>query len=105
MIVQEDHAMLNTGVFFVRGRSTYINNLLDRVYGDETSPFITHPWWENAAFGYEFLGQNAMKLLHEDHAAFMRQHNDDMHDIYPKEAIVCPQIEFNSYHPITSRIF
>jgi hypothetical protein len=105
MIVQEDHAMLNTGVFFVRGNTPFINELLERVYGDDTSPFIMHPWWENAAFGWEFLGQLAARSVNEDHAAFMSANGDDMNGVYPYQVVVSPQVEFNSYHPITSRIF
>merc|ERR1712061_847902 len=70
MIVSEDSAMLNTGIFFVRC-TDWVLDLLARVWGSNDSPWINHPWWENAAFGWEFLKDNPRKFVNEDHAAFL----------------------------------
>ncbi|KAF4675161.1 hypothetical protein FOL47_008168 [Perkinsus chesapeaki] len=104
MLIQEDHAMLNTGVFFVR-TSDWVASMLTEVYGGSTSPWINHPWWENAAFSHWFLGSNYQRLANENHIEFMREAASDMDGIYPEKVIVAPQVDFNSYHPITSRIF
>ncbi|KAF4667757.1 hypothetical protein FOZ61_007810 [Perkinsus olseni] len=104
MLIQEDHAMLNTGVFFVRS-SEWAAKMLAQVYGPSDSPWIHHPWWENAAFSHWFLGSNYQKLAEENHSEFMNQAVSDMDGIYPEEVVVAPQVDFNSYHPITSRIF
>merc|ERR1712078_938767 len=42
MLVSEDSAMLNTGIFFARS-SDWMLNLLDRVWGGDNSPWINHP--------------------------------------------------------------
>eukprot|EP00435_Cladocopium_sp_Y103_P052437 s556_g16.t1 len=65
MIVSEDNAMLNTGIFFARS-STWVTNLLRRVWGSDDSPWINHPWWENAAFTWQFLKDNPQKFAFED---------------------------------------
>merc|ERR1719333_693888 len=65
MIVSEDNAMLNTGIFFVRS-SDWVMDLLDRVWGGDNSPWINHPWWENAAFAWEFLKDNPKSFAEED---------------------------------------
>lgn len=102
MIVSEDSAMLNTGIFFVRC-SDWVVDLLRRVWGDRDSPWITHPWWENAAFAWEFLKDNPRKFATEDHSTWAMRDEDDLTGVYPAEVRVAPQSHFNSYHPITSR--
>jgi hypothetical protein len=102
MLIQEDHAMLNTGVFFIRTGS-WSEDLLYKVYGPPDWPFIDHPWWENAAFSHVFLGSLASRMLKPDSHHY--EQTDDMIDIYPVGVVVAPQYEFNSYHPITSRVF
>merc|ERR1712217_480860 len=102
MIVSEDSAMLNTGIFFVRC-SDWVVDLLGRVWGGEDSPWINHPWWENAAFAWEFLKRNPQKFQYEDHFEWAEQGDDDLTGVYPAEVRVAPQSHFNSYHPITSR--
>jgi len=102
MIVQEDAAMLNTGIFFVRC-SDWVVDLLDRIWGGDNSPWIHHPWWENAAFNWEFLKDNPRKFASEDLLEWAHTGEDDLAGIYPQEVRVAPQSHFNSYHPITSR--
>merc|ERR1719473_1000312 len=53
---------------------------------------------------WEFLGGNAAKFVDEDHSAAVAAH-DDLYGVYPEHVVVTPQVEFNSYHPITSRLF
>ena len=43
LLVTEDGSMLNTGVFFTRATRTNWE-MLQRVWGEEDSPFINHPW-------------------------------------------------------------
>lgn len=102
MIVQEDAAMLNTGIFFLRC-SEWALNLLERVWGSDDSPWINHPWWENAAMGWDFLKNNPRRFADEDPAAWAPSSVDDMFGVYPSEVRVAPQSVFNSYHPATSR--
>jgi len=102
MIVSEDSAMLNTGIFFVRS-SDYVTGLLDRVWGSDSSPWINHPWWENAAFGWEFLKGLPQRFAMEDQAEWAQTGEDDMLGVYPPQVRVAPQSHFNSYHPVTSR--
>jgi len=101
MIVAEDAAMLNTGIFFVRS-TPYVKELLSRVWGDEQSPWINHPWWENAVFAWQFLKDNARRLADEDPYQW-RPGDDDMAGVYNQHVRLAPQSHFNSYHPITSR--
>ena len=55
LIIAEDNAMLNSGTFFLK-KSQWSLDLMRRVYGDaSTSPWVDHPWWENAALTWEFL--------------------------------------------------
>jgi len=106
MLVAEDNAMLNTGVFFLR-RSQWSLQYLERVWGPYDSVWAHHPWWENAAFLWNLLKDNARKFASEDHRAFLagtsRGDLDDMESIYPREVRLAPQWEFNSYHPITAQ--
>lgn len=102
MIVQEDAAMLNSGIFFIRC-SDWAINLLQRVWGSDDSPWINHPWWENAAMGWEFLKDNPQKFMDEDLLEFAASGEDDLAGVYPPEVRVAPQTHFNSYHPVTSR--
>lgn len=102
MIVSEDSAMLNTGIFFVRC-ADWVLNLLQRVWGSNDSPWINHPWWENAAFAWEFLKDNPRKFAREDHAEWLLGGQDDLTGVYPAQVRLAPQSHFNSYHPITSR--
>jgi len=102
MVVSEDSAMLNTGIFFVRS-SDYVLELLDRVWGTNDSPWINHPWWENAAFGWEFLKGMPQRFASEDQVEWAKTNKDDLLGVYPAQVRVAPQWHFNSYHPITSR--
>ncbi len=55
MIIAEDNAMLNSGTFFIR-KSEWSINLMRTVWGDaKTSPWVDHPWWENAALTWYIL--------------------------------------------------
>jgi hypothetical protein len=105
MLIQEDHAMLNTGVFFMKVND-WSRNLLERIYGTSESPWINHPWWENAAFSHEFLGSNHRRFRDVDVGAVTDDDTvDTMTGIYGDHVLVAPQVVFNSYHPVTSRIF
>jgi hypothetical protein len=104
MLIQEDHAMLNTGVFFIR-TGEWSHKLLTTVYGDSTSPWIHHPWWENASFSHALLSGlvlRASDVMFFNYTA--KTPGSDMIGIYPDGIIVAPQWEFNSYHPVTSRL-
>jgi galactosyl transferase GMA12/MNN10 family len=103
-LIQEDHAMLNTGVFFMRVNDWSIN-ALRRNYGDDSNPWINSPWWENAAFSDQLLGDLYLRIANEDAEEFAKTNSDDMTGIYGEHVVVSPQVVFNSYHPITSRIF
>ncbi|CAE6912212.1 unnamed protein product [Symbiodinium sp. CCMP2592] len=102
MIVSEDSAMLNTGIFFVKG-TRWAEQLFERVWGGDDSPWINHPWWENAAIAWQFLKDNPRKFASEDLEEWAAKGEDDLHGVYPPEVRVAPQSHFNSYHPITSR--
>merc|ERR1711933_508873 len=102
MIVSEDSAMLNTGIFFVRC-TDWVMDLLENVWGGDDSPWIHHPWWENAAFAWEFLKEMPRKFATEDHNQWAELGEDDLTGVYPSQVRVAPQSHFNSYHPITSR--
>merc|ERR1719491_1218912 len=102
MVVSEYSAMLNTGIFFVRS-SDWVLGLLERVWGGENSPWINHPWWENAAFAWEFLKDNPRQFMEEDQNEWVKTGEDDLYGVYPSQVRVAPQQHFNSYHPITSR--
>ena len=128
MLIQEDHAMINTGVFFLR-TGDWSDGLLQLVYstpawglpghnlfdpnrksetvegtGEHTgyNLFTMHPWWENAAFSHVFLGALSSRMI--DLESHRGHPEDDMVGIYPVGVVVAPQYEFNSYHPITSRV-
>ena len=102
MLVQEDHAMLNTGVFFMR-TGQWAHDILEQVYGSPSSPWIHHPWWENAAFTHLFLGDLPQRVIYEPGGGHEGV-SDGMGGIYPSGIVVAEQYEFNSYHPITSRL-
>lgn len=102
MIVSEDSAMLNTGIFFVKG-TRWAEQLFERVWGADDSPWINHPWWENAAIAWQFLKDNPRKFASENLEEWATKGEDDLHGVYPPEVRVAPQSHFNSYHPITSR--
>jgi len=101
MLVAEDHAMLNTGAFFLRS-SDWSREFLRKVWGPVDSVWTDHPWWENAAILWNFLKDNSQKFRGEDTAVSSGGDADDMQDIYPAEVRLAPQSEFNSYHPATS---
>jgi len=107
MLVAEDHAMLNTGAFFLRS-SDWSRQLLQRVWGPADSAWVEHPWWENAAILWNFLKDNSQKFRDSGVAAPAGSQDeeglapDDMEGIYPSEVRLAPQSEFNSYHPATS---
>jgi len=56
LIISEDGAMLNSGVFFIRD-TAWSRDFLKHPhthththrYGSETNPLIQHPWWEQAS--------------------------------------------------------
>eukprot|EP00747_Dinoflagellata_sp_TGD_P033293 gnl/TRDRNA2_/TRDRNA2_136529_c0_seq2.p1 gnl/TRDRNA2_/TRDRNA2_136529_c0~~gnl/TRDRNA2_/TRDRNA2_136529_c0_seq2.p1 ORF type:complete len:470 (+),score=56.05 gnl/TRDRNA2_/TRDRNA2_136529_c0_seq2:54-1463(+) len=100
MLVAEDHAMLNTGSFFLRS-SEWSREFLRTVWGPDNSAWTDHPWWENASILWNFLKDNSQKFRTEN----LQQEPgiDDMDGIYPQEVRLMPQWEFNSYHPSTSR--
>jgi len=102
MIVSEDSAMLNTGIFFVRS-TDWVKDLFRRVWGRDDSPWIHHPWWENAAIAWQFLKDNPRRFASEDLDEWSKSGEDDVVGVYPREVRVAPQSHFNSYHPITSR--
>merc|ERR1712087_348510 len=93
---------MGTGIFFVRS-SEWVSDLLDRVWGSDESPWINHPWWENAVFAWEFLKGNPQTFAKEDQIEWAVNGEDDLLDVYPRQVRVAPQGHFNSYHPITSR--
>eukprot|EP00397_Hematodinium_sp_SG-2012_P040372 GEMP01044221.1.p1 GENE.GEMP01044221.1~~GEMP01044221.1.p1 ORF type:complete len:334 (+),score=46.54 GEMP01044221.1:606-1607(+) len=99
MLIQEDNAMLNTGVFFMKS-APWCVQLLEENYGPRDSVWVEHPWWENASFGWLFL-KDLPERYREERSWMHFQ--DDMENIYPKEVRVAAQEVFNSYHPITSR--
>ncbi|CAK9053620.1 Hypothetical protein SCF082_LOCUS29192, partial [Durusdinium trenchii] len=77
MIVSEDNAMLNTGIFFARS-SSWASQLLQRIWGSDTSPWIDHPWWENAAFTWQFLKDWQTRCsLGSTHSVSMEDLEDD----------------------------
>jgi len=102
MLVAEDHAMLNTGAFFLRS-SAWSQELLRKVWGPDDSIWTNHPWWENAAILWNFLKDNSEKFRSEDHDVAYEHSADEMEGIYPVEVRLAPQSEFNSYHPATSQ--
>ena len=59
LIISEDGAMLNSGVFFIRN-TAWSRAFLGRVYGSDNNPLIEHPWWEQASM---------MFWLHHDEAS------------------------------------
>mmetsp|Transcript_79338 Transcript_79338/g.220714 ORF Transcript_79338/g.220714 Transcript_79338/m.220714 type:complete len:488 (-) Transcript_79338:91-1554(-) len=102
MLVAEDHAMLNTGAFFLRS-SDWSKDFLRNVWGPDDSIWTDHPWWENAAILWNFLKDNSQKFRDGDLPAGAEgAAEDDMDGIYPTEVKLAPQSEFNSYHPATS---
>lgn len=110
MLVAEDHAMLNTGAFFLRA-SDWSRETLRRVWGPDNSVWSEHPWWENAAIIWQFLKDNSEQYRGEKAGASSALPDntrttddvDEMEGIYPKEVRLAPQFEFNSYHPATSQ--
>lgn len=101
MIVAEDHAMLNTGAFFLKS-SDWSRNFLRQIWGPDNSVWTDHPWWENAAILWNFLKDNSEKFRSGIHVDADDGGADDMDGIYPPEVRLVPQSEFNSYHPATS---
>lgn len=108
MLVAEDHAMLNTGAFFLRS-SQWSRDLLQQVWGPAHSVWIDHPWWENAAILWIFLKDNSQKFRAGDPVSMIAEmgaplgpEDDEVDGIYPNEVRLAPQAEFNSYHPATS---
>merc|ERR1712112_23971 len=99
MLIQEDNAMLNTGVFFMKSTEWSLK-LLQDCYGQSDSVWVEHPWWENASFGWLFLNELPERYRDPDG---WRDYTDDMENIYPSQVRVAAQHVFNSYHPITSR--
>jgi hypothetical protein len=101
MLVQEDQAMLNTGVFFIK-TGPWSLQLLRDVYGQEDSKWINHPFWEQASMANLFLSglQDRARDLYDSKLRVFHE----MENIYPDEVVVAPQSLCNSYHPITSRV-
>eukprot|EP00940_MAST-03C_sp_MAST-3C-sp2_P001351 g1351.t1 len=65
MILSEDGAMLNTGVFFAK-RSEWTIAYLERTYGADDNPLIRHPWWEQAAMLF-WLSYDASAIRESHH--------------------------------------
>jgi hypothetical protein len=103
MLIQEDHSMLNTGIFFMR-TGQWSHDILENVYGSIKSPWINHPWWENAAFTHLFIGDLPQRFDIPEKAKRVQDEWDCMTGIYPSGIVVAEQYEFNSYHPISSRL-
>lgn len=101
MLIQEDHAMLNTGVFFMK-TGDWSRELLEEVYGQDDSVWIHHPFWEQASMHHAFLGGLASRIFEGSQPR--NPTKPDMDLIYPDGVVVAPQYEFNSYHPISSRL-
>lgn len=104
-LATEDHAMLNTGIFFIRS-SAWADGMLGRLWGPEDSVWTHHPWWEQAAMAWEFWGDLPERFANADHAAWVMAAGaagDEMEGIYPRAVRIAPQFEFNSYHPVTAR--
>ncbi|CAE8588387.1 unnamed protein product [Polarella glacialis] len=104
-LATEDHAMLNTGIFLTRS-SDWSEAMLKRVWGPPDSVWTEHPWWEQAAMAWEFWSDLASKFRAADHLEWAKLadgSHDEMEGIYPEPVRIVPQVEFNSYHPITSR--
>lgn len=104
MLVAEDHAMLNTGAFFLRS-SSWSSRMLEQIWGPTNSVWVDHPWWENAAIIWNFLKDSSAKFRDDDPSASYPEHGaplDELEGIYPTEVRLAPQSEFNSYHPATS---
>jgi len=96
MLVAEDHAMLNTGAFFLRS-SSWSLDMLRQVWGPDDSTWVKHPWWENAAILWNFLKDNSEKFRNEDQLALFPddlgasgEAQDDMDGIYPQEVRLAP---------------
>jgi len=104
-LVTEDHAMLNTGIFLARS-SEWVEAMLQRVWGPEDSVWTNHPWWEQAAMSWDFWSDLALRFRDADHDEWAQKAGreaEPMDGIYPEPVRIAPQVEFNSYHPITSR--
>eukprot|EP00747_Dinoflagellata_sp_TGD_P003799 gnl/TRDRNA2_/TRDRNA2_109831_c1_seq1.p1 gnl/TRDRNA2_/TRDRNA2_109831_c1~~gnl/TRDRNA2_/TRDRNA2_109831_c1_seq1.p1 ORF type:complete len:269 (+),score=32.40 gnl/TRDRNA2_/TRDRNA2_109831_c1_seq1:44-808(+) len=104
-LVTEDHAMLNTGIFFARS-SSWSEAMLQRIWGPDDSVWTEHPWWEQAAMSWDFWSDLPQRFRDADHQKWAQEAGiaaDEMDGIYPSAVRVVPQGEFNSYHPITSR--
>ena len=98
--------MLNTGIFLVRS-SSWSEDMLERVWGGDTSVWTNHPWWEQAAMCWDFWSDLPQKFRDIQHSIWALPENSDrdtMDGIYPSAVRVAPQGEFNSYHPVTSRM-
>lgn len=105
-LVTEDHAMLNTGIFLARS-AAWSAELMRRVWGPEDSVWTNHPWWEQAAMAWDFWSELPRRFRGADHrawAAAAGEEADEMDGIYPAPVRLAPQGEFNSYHPVTSRL-
>mmetsp|Transcript_60947 Transcript_60947/g.181585 ORF Transcript_60947/g.181585 Transcript_60947/m.181585 type:complete len:466 (-) Transcript_60947:82-1479(-) len=105
-LVTEDHAMLNTGIFLAR-TSTWSAELMRRIWGPQDSVWTHHPWWEQAAMAWDFWAELPRRFRGVDHQAWVASAGleaDEMDGIYPAPVRLAPQGEFNSYHPVTSRL-
>jgi len=105
-LVTEDHAMLNTGIFLARS-SAWSEAMLRRIWGPQDSVWTHHPWWEQAAMCWDFWADLPQRFRGVDHVEWARQARpeaDEMEGIYPSAVRIAPQGEFNSYHPVTSRM-
>ena len=70
-------------------------DFLDKVWGPDDSVFIDHPWWENAAMTWLYLGHVGTneKLLFEDHEKQrVESGGQDMQGIYSDPVRMAPYI-------------
>ena len=72
VVISADGVMVNTGVFFVR-RSAWSFDFLGRVYGTKESPFINHPWWEQAAMHFALRHNRTAAASAVRHVKFVPQ--------------------------------
>ncbi|CAJ1458533.1 unnamed protein product, partial [Effrenium voratum] len=111
LLISEDSQTLNTAIFFLR-RGAWSEQLLKRVWQDpdgQPSAFVDHTWWEQQAFAQELLGDNLRRFgrLRYARAAVHAAAGFPLPGVlkaYPPQVRIIPQLEMNSYHPISSRL-
>merc|ERR1719215_798633 len=76
MLVAEDHAMLNTGAFFLKA-SDWSREFLRGVWGPEDSVWVDHPWCQSPPLLCGFLRGNSQKFRTGDPAAAVEGDDTD----------------------------